>query len=323
MGGLALQFALVFAGGIATGGSIAWLLRSSRAERELETAEGNYQRKFEQLNSRARALGDESTSLRVNLEATQELALRSKHAAISSTTELETLRDELASMSRTLAATRAERDEYAQKLGEHQKLVVDARRRVDDLGNDFRKSQDFYKSELALALEKRRSLERAVADLESEQASLKAQLETAEAEQACVGESLAAANERLADFDELERRLIALEADNADLRQRLGNPDRDASDTTIRAIGIERPAEGEGDDLTEIVGIGKVFEAMLHDLGIYYFRQIATMGPAELARVNAELREFQGRVENDDWIGQARELHHRKYGVSVNIADAG
>ena len=83
------------------------------------------------------------------------------------------------------------------------------------------------------------------------------------------------------------------------------------------------PADGEGDDLTEIVGIGKVFEAMLHRLGIYYFRQIATFGPTELAKVNAELKEFKGRIEHDDWIGQARELYHRKYGSSDQLADAG
>ena len=55
---------------------------------------------------------------------------------------------------------------------------------------------------------------------------------------------------------------------------------------------------------------------MLHRLGIYYFRQIATFGPAELAKVNAELNEFKGRIEHDDWIGQARELYHKKYGGS-------
>ena len=81
-------------------------------------------------------------------------------------------------------------------------------------------------------------------------------------------------------------------------------------------IGIEDPGD-DVDDLTEIVGIGKVFEDMLHELGIYYFRQIAAFGPAELARVNAELKEFKGRVEQDDWIGQAKDLHFRKYGSHV------
>ena len=51
--------------------------------------------------------------------------------------------------------------------------------------------------------------------------------------------------------------------------------------------------------------IGKAFERTLHDLGIYSFRQIANFGMADIARVNMELKEFKGRMEQDDWIGQA------------------
>lgn len=74
----------------------------------------------------------------------------------------------------------------------------------------------------------------------------------------------------------------------------------------------------EDDDLTQIVGIGKVFEKTLHDLGIYSFRQIANFGPADIARINMELKEFKGRMEQDDWVGQARELYFQKYGGEVS-----
>lgn len=70
----------------------------------------------------------------------------------------------------------------------------------------------------------------------------------------------------------------------------------------------------EVDDLTQIVGIGKVFEETLHTLGIRSFRQIAAFGPADIARVNMELKEFKGRMEQDDWVGQAKELYFKKYG---------
>ena len=70
----------------------------------------------------------------------------------------------------------------------------------------------------------------------------------------------------------------------------------------------------EIDDLTRIVGIGKVFQQTLHDLGIYSYRQIANFGPSDIARVNMELKEFKGRMEQDDWIGQAKELLFQKYG---------
>jgi len=79
------------------------------------------------------------------------------------------------------------------------------------------------------------------------------------------------------------------------------------------AFGLDAP-QGEPDDLTEIVGVGKVFEETLHSMGIYHYRQIAAFGPTEIARINAELKEFSGRIEHDDWIGQAKELHFRKHG---------
>lgn len=88
------------------------------------------------------------------------------------------------------------------------------------------------------------------------------------------------------------------------------------ADPTLNAVppplGLDAP-QGEPDDLKEIVGVGKVFEATLHSLGVYHFRQIAAFGPTEIARINAELNEFKGRIEHDDWIGQARELHLKKY----------
>ncbi len=92
-----------------------------------------------------------------------------------------------------------------------------------------------------------------------------------------------------------------------------GNGELKAETKTPPPIGIPKPS-GETDDLTEIIGIGKVFERTLHDMGIWYFRQIAAFGPAEIARINSELKEFKGRIEHDDWIGQAKELHYKKYG---------
>ncbi len=76
----------------------------------------------------------------------------------------------------------------------------------------------------------------------------------------------------------------------------------------------QEPAKEEIDDLKEVVGIGKVFESTLNKLGITSYRQIATFGVADIARVNVELKEFRGRMEQDDWVSQAKELHFKKYG---------
>jgi predicted flap endonuclease-1-like 5' DNA nuclease len=76
----------------------------------------------------------------------------------------------------------------------------------------------------------------------------------------------------------------------------------------------QAPAEQKEDNLQEIVGIGRVFESALHKLGVHSFQQIAAFDVADIARVNAELKESRGRLEQDDWIGQAKDLHFKKYG---------
>jgi len=91
-----------------------------------------------------------------------------------------------------------------------------------------------------------------------------------------------------------------------------GNGKVKAANNAQPLFGLKKP-DGEKDDLTQIIGIGKVFERTLHDLGIFHFRQIAAFGPAEIARINSELKEFKGRIEHDDWIGQAKELEFKKH----------
>ena len=66
-------------------------------------------------------------------------------------------------------------------------------------------------------------------------------------------------------------------------------------------------AQGQPDDLKRISGIGPGIERTLHDLGIYHFHQIAAFTPANIAWINRRLR-FKGRIEREDWIGQARAL---------------
>ena len=65
--------------------------------------------------------------------------------------------------------------------------------------------------------------------------------------------------------------------------------------------------EGEPDDLKRISGIGPGIEKTLHALGIYHFRQIAELSPDNVAWIDQRLR-FRGRIEREDWIGQAKRL---------------
>jgi predicted flap endonuclease-1-like 5' DNA nuclease len=67
------------------------------------------------------------------------------------------------------------------------------------------------------------------------------------------------------------------------------------------------PKPSVPDDLKRIRGIGRVNEAKLNEMGITTFAQIASWGPAEEERYG-ELLEFEGRIEREEWVAQAKIL---------------
>ncbi len=66
-------------------------------------------------------------------------------------------------------------------------------------------------------------------------------------------------------------------------------------------------APEEKDDLKKIGGVGPKLEETLNKLGIYQFAQVASWTNDEIMWVDDNLS-FKGRIERDDWIGQATEL---------------
>ena len=70
---------------------------------------------------------------------------------------------------------------------------------------------------------------------------------------------------------------------------------------------LTHPAHGEPDDLTQIKGLPKVLEHTLHEVGVFYFWQIAEWSPQDVEYVDSQLEDFQGRIEAD-WVSQAGEL---------------
>ncbi|VAW17857.1 NADH-ubiquinone oxidoreductase chain E [hydrothermal vent metagenome] len=77
---------------------------------------------------------------------------------------------------------------------------------------------------------------------------------------------------------------------------------------TERAPQLFTSAPTDGaDDLKRISGVGPKLEGVLNGLGIYRFDQIAAWTAEHIAWVDARLK-FKGRIERDDWIGQAKAL---------------
>ncbi len=118
--------------------------------------------------------------------------------------------------------------------------------------------------------------------------------------------------------DTLRLKLDDLQKNFAEIEQQQSAAIKHVRQAKVVPISSAPPPNSEDmDDLQQIVGIGKAFELTLHELGIYTFQQISVFDRGDIARVNAELKDFKGRMEQDDWIGQAKDLHFKKYGQTA------
>lgn len=62
------------------------------------------------------------------------------------------------------------------------------------------------------------------------------------------------------------------------------------------------------DDLARIKGVGPKLVALLGELGITAYAQIAGWSDADVERIDAQLGRFKGRITRDQWIEQAKLL---------------
>ena len=70
--------------------------------------------------------------------------------------------------------------------------------------------------------------------------------------------------------------------------------------------GFKKP-KGEADDLTKIKGVSEELKQRLNKIGVTKFEQIATFNDDELTKVG-DAMSLSGRMEKEDWVGQARTL---------------
>jgi predicted flap endonuclease-1-like 5' DNA nuclease len=395
MGSLDSQTILFLVSAFFVGAGIGFLVHAMSGGRRLRETEHDWQSRYDKALRQIEKLKTQNTALEKTVETNRANAQQYQHAAMQSQTELESLQEKANTLSKNVFTLGTERDQLNDKLNGSQKQLFATQQVMRDLQTEFGKSKEFYTAQLMSAVEQRKLLEQKIDDAKQEEGSLNNLLASARSEHESVNRLLASAQARLDGLEVLEGKVVALEADNAELkhkatlaareaeslqreareldelkvqnkeltqclrsmedsrkqyesdaqrykvqyeesekksdtlRMKLGDIEQNfvdmqqAKDDARRAgdelngdtpaFGLSGP-DGEADDLTEIVGIGKVFEEMLHELGIFHFRQIAAFGPGDVARINSELKEFRGRIEHDDWIGQAKELHFKKYG---------
>lgn len=85
-----------------------------------------------------------------------------------------------------------------------------------------------------------------------------------------------------------------------------------AADPAVKDAGKEQmaaraPRAGKAEDLKRIRGIGVLIEKRLNALGVESYSDIANWTSGDIDRISQKL-EFQGRIERENWVEQARIL---------------
>lgn len=407
MAGIDLLTILLMLGGAAVGGLLSWTVRGKRSSQQLDKLGNDWKSRHDQAVVQNKQLKAEIAKLQHSVDAAKKIVEKNIIAVNQGKTEIVSLKERQNALQKNLFVVGAERDELKKKMSNQSSVGDAARQRIAQLQSELGKNEQVYKVKLEAGAEERKALQRKIEDARSEQKSLNNLLNSAREEYQSVSNLLASAQAKLENLAGLDKKVIALEAENAQLKhdasltaqrseslkrelgelnalkeqnkelvqclksmenrckqyeedarryrnqyeesekesdtlrfkmgdiernfhemrqadvnkKKAGNgkaapaakPETKAAPTSVAEFGMPKP-KGETDDLTQIIGIGKVFERTLHDMGIWYFRQIAAFGPGDIGRINSELKEFKGRIEHDDWIGQAKELHYKKYG---------
>lgn len=79
----------------------------------------------------------------------------------------------------------------------------------------------------------------------------------------------------------------------------------DATPASVAASGPAPVSGDDADDFTRMKGVGPKLAERLRSLGITRFAQIAALSPSEAAALDAQLGNFQGRLQRDRWVEQA------------------
>ena len=106
------------------------------------------------------------------------------------------------------------------------------------------------------------------------------------------------------------KELVRIAGNKSDLLKRI----RDRQGR-IYFDGLGYAHKHEANNLTLIDGLGLWVEERLNLLGIYTFDQISKLTPKDIETITEVLEIIPGRIEHDNWVGQARELAEKKVQV--------
>jgi len=126
---------------------------------------------------------------------------------------------------------------------------------------------------------------------------------------------------------DLEQQLAAKENSQIEWAVGADSADIESVDEEIEELGVEeaktklraaigdqiaKASSSERDDLKQINGIGPFIEEKLNDLGIYTFEQVSQLDEELVETLTTAIEFFPGRIDRDDWVGQADRLFYTK-----------
>jgi predicted flap endonuclease-1-like 5' DNA nuclease len=79
----------------------------------------------------------------------------------------------------------------------------------------------------------------------------------------------------------------------------------EAAPVEEREFVVQPAPPGPADDLTRMKGVGPKLAALLADLGVTNYSQIAEWSGEDIAAIDPRLGVFQGRPTRDRWVEQA------------------
>ena len=105
------------------------------------------------------------------------------------------------------------------------------------------------------------------------------------------------------------------------------DPELNVEDAKARirtAIGhqIASASVDKRDDLKQINGIGPFIEEKLNDLGIFTFEQISQLDDELVSVLTSAIEFFSGRIDRDDWVGQADRLLYTQGDTPEEMSEA-
>jgi chromosome segregation ATPase len=161
-----------------------------------------------------------------------------KAASAKRSSEFKSLLEKSKLLARNVLTLRTERENTKSKLGTLQSALNSFKHQTTALQSEFEKTQAFYTRELAKSFEKRKLLEKEVAEARSEQEAFAELVESATLEHGSEENMVVAAQLRLGQLKVLERNVNRLEAENNDLNREV--------------IRIKKEFEARERDLSEL-----------------------------------------------------------------------